>query len=68
MLLRYLADRFNVNGDPRTLTRKLAAGPDTGTVNLAKAAGVPARTITITRQSGGASVDPNGRVCVIRQQ
>jgi hypothetical protein len=44
-MLRYAADWFNVGGDPRTLTRKLVAGPDTGTVNLVKATGVPMDTI-----------------------
>ncbi|HEY5087318.1 MAG TPA: hypothetical protein VII66_08190, partial [Gemmatimonadaceae bacterium] len=44
-LVRYSADWFNTGGDPRTLTRKLVAGPDTGTVNLVKATGVPMDTI-----------------------
>lgn len=44
-LLRYAGDWFNTGGDPRTLTRALAAGPDTGSVNLVKAAGVPMDTI-----------------------
>ncbi len=44
-MLRYLADWFNTGGDPRTLTRKLAAGPDTGTVNIRTATGVPIDTI-----------------------
>jgi hypothetical protein len=44
-MLRYAADWFNTGGDPRTLTRALAAGPDTGTVNLVKASGVPMDTI-----------------------
>ena len=44
-LVRYVADWFNTGGDPRTLTRALAAGPDTGVVNLVKAAGVPLDTI-----------------------
>jgi hypothetical protein len=44
-MLRYLADWFNGNGDPRTLTRKLVAGPDTGTVNLVKSTGAPVDTI-----------------------
>ncbi len=43
-MLRYAADWFN-SGNPRTLTRALAAGPDTGTVNLAKSAGVPLDTV-----------------------
>lgn len=44
-LVRYVADWFNTGGDPRTVTRKLVAGPDTGSVNLVKAAGVPLDTI-----------------------
>jgi hypothetical protein len=44
-LLRYAADWFNTGGDPRTLTRALAAGPDTGTVNLVKSTGVPLDTV-----------------------
>ena len=44
-LVRYVADWFNTGGDPRTLTRALVAGPDTGTVNLARATGVPMDTI-----------------------
>ncbi len=44
-LVRYVADWFNTGGDPRTLTRKLVAGPDTGTTNLVKATGVPMDTI-----------------------
>ncbi len=44
-MLRYAADWFNTGGNPRTLTRALAAGPDTGIVNLAKSAGVPMDTI-----------------------
>lgn len=43
-MLRYAADWFS-NGDPRSFTRKLVAGPDTGTVNLAKSAGVPIDTV-----------------------
>lgn len=43
-MLRYAADWFS-NGDPRNLTRKLVAGPDTGTVNLVKASGVPLDTV-----------------------
>jgi hypothetical protein len=35
-ILRYSADNYS-NGDPRALTRKLAAGPDTGVKNLAAA-------------------------------
>ncbi len=44
-LVRYVADWFNTGGDPRTLTRKLVAGPDTGTANLVKATGAPMDTI-----------------------
>ena len=44
-LVRYAADWFNSGGNPRTLTRALAAGPDTGTVNLAKSTGVPLDTV-----------------------
>ena len=44
-LVRYVADWFNTGGDPRTLTKKLVAGPDTGTVNLVKATGEPMDTI-----------------------
>jgi len=44
-LVRYVADWFNTGGDPRTLTRKLVAGPDTGTVNIVKATGAPMDTI-----------------------
>ncbi len=44
-LVRYVADWFNTGGDPRTVTRKLVAGPDTGSVNLVKATGVPMDTI-----------------------
>ncbi len=44
-LVRYVADWFNTGGDPRTVTRALVAGPDTGAVNLAKATGVPIDTI-----------------------
>ena len=44
-LVRYVADWFNTGGDPRTITRKLVAGPDTGTVNIVKATGVPMDTI-----------------------
>lgn len=43
-LLRYAADWFS-NGDPRNLTRKLVAGPDTGTVNLVKATAAPLDTV-----------------------
>lgn len=44
-LVRYAADWFNTGGDPRTLTRALVAGPDTGSVNLVKVTGVPMDTI-----------------------
>lgn len=44
-LVRYVADWFNTGGDPRTVTRALASGPDTGVVNLVKATGVPLDTI-----------------------
>ena len=44
-LVRYVADWFNTGGDPRTITRKLVAGPDTGTANLVKATGAPMDTI-----------------------
>jgi len=44
-LVRYMADWFNTGGDPRTLTRALVAGPDTGVVNIVKATGVPLDTI-----------------------
>lgn len=43
-LLRYTADWFS-GSDPRIITRKLVAGPDTGTVNLPKAAGAPMDTL-----------------------
>jgi hypothetical protein len=43
-LLRYVADWFS-GGDPHNVMLKLAAGPDTGTVNLTKSAGVPLDTI-----------------------
>ena len=39
-ILRYTADNYS-GGLPRTLTRKLAAGPDTGVKNLAAAAAAP---------------------------
>lgn len=44
-LVRYMADWFNTGGDPRTLTRALVAGPDTGVANIVKATGVPLDTI-----------------------
>jgi hypothetical protein len=39
-IVRYAADNFS-NGDARALTRKLAAGPDTGVKNFAAATGAP---------------------------
>ena len=43
-ILRYSADNYS-NGDPRALTRKLAAGPDTGVLNFTLATGVPIDTL-----------------------
>ena len=43
-ILRYTADNYS-NGDPRALTRKLAAGPDTGVLNFTVATGVPIDTL-----------------------
>jgi len=43
-LLRYTADNYS-NGDPRALTRKLAAGPDTGVKNFTAAAGASIDTL-----------------------
>ncbi len=43
-LLRYAADNYS-NGDPRALTRKLAAGPDTGVKNFTAAAGASIDTL-----------------------
>jgi hypothetical protein len=43
-IVRYAADNFS-NGDPRSLTRKLAAGPDTGVSNFAAATGAPVDTL-----------------------
>ena len=43
-ILRYAADNYS-NADPRTLTRKLAAGPDTGVKNFAAVAGAPIDTL-----------------------
>lgn len=43
-ILRYSADNYS-NGDPRALTRKLAAGPDTGVLNFTLATRVPIDTI-----------------------
>ncbi|MGI9091160.1 MAG: hypothetical protein ACR2GG_08665 [Gemmatimonadaceae bacterium] len=42
--LRYLDDWYS-GTNPRILTRKLVAGPDTGTVNLTKSAGAPLDTL-----------------------
>jgi len=42
--LRYAADWFSGN-DPRTLTRKLAFGPDTGVANITKQTGQPLDTL-----------------------
>jgi len=44
LMLRYAADWFS-NNTPRNLTKALAAGPDTGTTNLAKQIGVPLDTL-----------------------
>ena len=44
-LVRYAADWFSTGGNPRTLTRALVAGPDTGVVNLVKATAMPLDTI-----------------------
>jgi hypothetical protein len=44
LLLRYAADWLS-NDNPRALMKKLVVGPDTGSVNLAKATGVPVDTI-----------------------
>jgi hypothetical protein len=43
-LLRYTADWFS-NNNPRSLTKKLAAGPDTGVANLTKQARAPLDTL-----------------------
>ncbi len=43
-MLRYAADWFS-GGAPETLTRALAAGPDTGTTNLVHGVGVPLDTL-----------------------
>lgn len=43
-ILRYVADNYS-NGAPRTLTRKLAAGPDTGTRNFNSSVAAPIDTI-----------------------
>jgi hypothetical protein len=43
-LVRYVADNYS-SGAPRTLTRKLAAGPDTGTRNFTSSVGAPRDTI-----------------------
>jgi len=39
-IVRYAADNYS-SSNPRTLTKKLAAGPDTGVKNFAAAAGAP---------------------------
>ena len=63
-LVRYAADWFNTGGDPRTLTRALVAGPDTGTVNLVKASRVPMDTILahflVTLYTDHRNVVPDG--------
>ena len=43
-LVRYAADNYS-NGDPRSLTRALAAGPDTGARNFAAATKAPIDTV-----------------------
>ncbi|HXC24326.1 MAG TPA: hypothetical protein VNU46_00315 [Gemmatimonadaceae bacterium] len=43
-LLRYTADQFS-QGNVHSFTQRLAAGPDTGSINLTKQAGVPLDTI-----------------------
>jgi len=43
-LLRYAADNYS-DGNPRALTRKLAAGPDTGITNLRVATQTPIDTL-----------------------
>ena len=43
-IVRYAADNYS-NADPRALTRKLAAGPDTGVKNFAAVAGAPIDTL-----------------------
>ncbi|MFL5523775.1 MAG: hypothetical protein ACJ8AF_06635 [Gemmatimonadaceae bacterium] len=43
-LVRHAADNFS-NGDPRALTRTLAAGPDTGVKNFTAAAKAPVDTL-----------------------
>ena len=43
-LVRYAADNYS-NGLPRSLTKKLAAGPDTGVTNFSTAAGAPIDTL-----------------------
>jgi hypothetical protein len=42
--LRYTADWFS-NGNPRSLTKAIVAGPDTGQVNLVNHAGAPLDTL-----------------------
>ena len=43
-LVRYAADNYS-NSDPRTFTRKLVAGPDTGVTNFSKVAAAPMDTL-----------------------
>jgi hypothetical protein len=43
-ILRYAADNYS-NGDPRALTRRLAAGPDTGVANFTASTQVPIDTL-----------------------
>ncbi len=43
-IIRYAADNYSA-GSPRALTRKLAAGPDTGTTNLTAATQTPIDTL-----------------------
>ena len=43
-LLRYAADNYS-GSNPRDLTRKLAAGPDTGVANLTAATGASIDTL-----------------------
>jgi hypothetical protein len=43
-ILRYAADNFSA-GDPRALTRKLVAGPDTGVKNFTASVGSPVDTV-----------------------
>jgi len=62
--LRYAVDNYS-NGDPRSLTRALAAGPDTGVVNFTGATRVPVDTLVkdwlvsmYADHSGIAGLDP----------